>query len=104
MAVCKNHPNAPNSGGSAALERALDPLDEAIIHPKQALAAVLADDLVTGLAQRVFAADIRLRLMRCPTSRVSGGQISCRVSALSPIMCDVTLAVHLARFFLRGLQ
>jgi len=25
-------------------------------------------------------------------------------SALSPIMRDVTLAVHLARFFLRGLQ
>src|SRR5262249_18578588 len=35
---------------------------------------------------------------------IFGGQISFSASALSPIMCDVTLAVHLARFFLRGLQ
>jgi hypothetical protein len=34
---------------AAVLERALDALDEAIIHPNQLLAAVLADDLVAGL-------------------------------------------------------
>jgi len=43
----------------AALDGVLHPLDDAIIHPKQTLACVLADLLVTGLLRAILAARIR---------------------------------------------
>jgi hypothetical protein len=51
----------------AGLECALDALTKSFIHPQQALAAVFADDLVSGLKRAILAAGVRLgRRLRLP--------------------------------------
>jgi hypothetical protein len=59
----------------AVLERALDALDEAIIHPNQLLAAVLADDLVAGLLRTILAARVGSgRRFRLPLDAMERGR------------------------------